>query len=125
MNHAQTIIAEDAPPLRIVTPEFFLATKLDAFQGRGECDWYGSRDLEDIVSVLDGCSDIVARVLAAPESLRSALACSFGELLDSRSFLDALPAHLPQDPASRQRASIVLQRMRHIAGRIEAEPGNG
>jgi len=37
------------------------------------------------------------------------------QLLENDEFLDALPAHLPPDPASQQRVSIIEDRMRLIA----------
>ena len=42
------------PEIRIVTAPYFLATKLEAFKGRGKGDFLGSHDLEDFVSVVDG-----------------------------------------------------------------------
>src|ERR1700676_3354505 len=39
--------------IRMVTGPFFIATKLEAFRGRGKGDFLGSRDLEDLVSVVD------------------------------------------------------------------------
>lgn len=121
LAHAQPTTFEGAPPLKIITPEYFLATKLEAFRGRGQGDWYGSRDLEDMIAVLDGCSNIVRRVLDAPDALRHDLARCFSELLASRDFLDAIPAHLPPDPASRQRVQEVLHRLRCIAGQDKSD----
>jgi hypothetical protein len=46
--------------LRIVTPALFVATKLEAFHGRGGGDVFASHDLEDIVAVADGRPEIVA-----------------------------------------------------------------
>jgi hypothetical protein len=40
--------------IRISPAPVFLATKWDAFHDRGEADWYGSHDLEDIVTVAAG-----------------------------------------------------------------------
>lgn len=36
---------------KVITPACFLATKLEAFSDRGESDYYGSKDLEDIVTL--------------------------------------------------------------------------
>jgi predicted nucleotidyltransferase len=46
-------LAEDLE-IRVVTAPFFLATKLEAFKGRGKGDFSGSRDLEDLIAVVDG-----------------------------------------------------------------------
>src|SRR5271166_1872548 len=44
----------DELEIRMITAPFFVATKLEAFQGRGKGDLFGSRDLEDLVFVIDG-----------------------------------------------------------------------
>lgn len=43
--------------IRILTVPYFLATKFQAYDDRGG-DPYSSRDFEDIITVLDGCTDI-------------------------------------------------------------------
>jgi hypothetical protein len=40
--------------IRVVTPALFVATKLEAFHGRGGDDVSASHDLEDIIAVVDG-----------------------------------------------------------------------
>lgn len=38
---------------------YFLATKIEAFKGRGRRDFWASHDLEDLIFVIDGRSTIV------------------------------------------------------------------
>jgi len=40
--------------IRLISAPYFLATKLEAFHGRGQFDYRKSHDLEDIVTILDG-----------------------------------------------------------------------
>ena len=40
--------------INLITPQYFIATKLEAFEGRGNNDYFGSRDLEDIIAVING-----------------------------------------------------------------------
>lgn len=100
--------------IRLVTPPYFLGTKLEAFAGRGEGDYMASRDLEDLINVLDGRPEICQEVALANEPIRGYLSGAFAQLLDDDDFLDALPGHLPPDPASQQRRAVVEQRMRAI-----------
>lgn len=51
--------------VRVVTPALFIATKLDAFHGRGGGDIVASHDLEDIIAVVDGRPEIVSEVAGA------------------------------------------------------------
>ena len=99
--------------IRLITAPYFLATKLEAFHGRGKND-FSSHDLEDIVTVIDGRPELVEEVRLAPADLRIYLSDEFGTLLSNRDFLEALPGHLLFDIASQQRAGLVLKRMRQL-----------
>lgn len=105
----------DGTSIRVVSAPHFLATKLDAFEGRGEGDYVASHDIEDIVAVLDGRTTIVDEVASARGELVSDLANRFGHWTRSREVLDAIAAHLPGDPASQGRAPIVAARVRAIS----------
>jgi hypothetical protein len=99
--------------IRVITAPYFLATKLEAFHGRGKND-FSSHDLEDIVTVIDGRSELADEVRLAPADLRKYLSDEFGALLSNRDFLEALPGHLLFDAASQQRAGLVLGRMKDL-----------
>ena len=49
--------------IRVVTPVYFLATKIDAFQHRGHQDFLASRDMEDILSLIDGRENLCDEVM--------------------------------------------------------------
>ena len=113
LEHAQkTRIGEYE--ILVVTAPYFLATKLQAFHGRGNNDFRMSHDLEDIVTVVDGRSEIVDEVHLAPADLRTYLSEEFHALLSNRDFLEALPGHLLPDAASQQRLALVMRRMQQL-----------
>ena len=58
---AVTCSLTDALEIRRLTPELFVATKLEAYLGRGDSDLLGSRDMEDILLIVDGREELVAR----------------------------------------------------------------
>lgn len=101
--------------IRVVTAPFFLATKLEAFRTRGHEDFMASHDLEDIIFLVDGRSELVEEVGLTPAALQSYLATTFRQLLANPLFLDALPGHLPGDAASQQRRPLLLERLRRIS----------
>ncbi|MEG6504311.1 hypothetical protein [Nitratidesulfovibrio sp. 1201_IL3209] len=105
----------DGVALRVAAPAYFLATKLEAFQGRGNGDYLTSHDMEDMVAVLDGRQDMVAEVAASDAAVRGYLAVAFAALLADDDFLDALPGYLPPDPASQGRVPLLMERMRALA----------
>lgn len=72
--------------IRRLTSALFLATKLEAYLGRGKGDLLASRDLEDILLIVDGRPEIVAEVLGADNDIRQFIAEQFTALLQDRDF---------------------------------------
>jgi hypothetical protein len=64
----------------MVSSVYFCASKLEAFGDRGRNDCAGSRDLEDLIAVVDGRAELVGEIQTA----RS----------DVRSYLERAPEHL-------------------------------
>lgn len=90
-----TKLLDNGVSISIVAPVYFLATKFEAFNGRGNGDYY-SHDLEDIVFVLENRSNILREVLDAASDLKQYLAEQCHQLLNDR-FLNILPGIL-NDP---------------------------
>jgi len=101
--------------IRVVSPPYFLGTKLEAFKGRGHGDFAMSHDLEDIVSVIDGRASIVDEIKAAHPGLREYVASEFSALIENEEFIAALPGFLLPDPASQRRLPILLERLKSLA----------
>ena len=101
--------------IRIVTSPFFIATKLEAFKGRGKGDFFGSHDLEDLISVVDGRPALVTEVQAGAVDLRAYVRAEIHGLLSTPGFLDALPGYLLPDAISQSRIGIVLRRLENLA----------
>lgn len=102
--------------IRIVSAPYFLATKLAAFDGRGQGDYMLSHDMEDIVAVLDGRPEIADEVLHCDPGLKAHLQASLAKFLKDDRFVEALPGHMPGDPGSQARVAIIVQRLKAIAG---------
>jgi predicted nucleotidyltransferase len=80
--------------IRRLTPPLFLATKLEAWIGRGGDDMLGSRDLEDILLIVDGRPEIVDEVRRAEATARNFISEQIGLLLKGRDFDDFLAGNL-------------------------------
>jgi hypothetical protein len=100
--------------VRVVTPAFFLATKLEAFRGWGGGDVFTSHDLEDIVTVMDGRPEIVEEVAGAAVQVRESIAREIQALLDDGDFIDALPGFLLPDAANQARRGFLETRLRAL-----------
>jgi hypothetical protein len=115
MEAADPFILESSLQIRLVTPPYFLATKLEAFKGRGGGDYFNSRDLEDVISVIDGRPALIAEVRTAPDDLKGYLAGQIRTLLQESRFRDALPGFLLPDAISQARISVLLERLEDLS----------
>lgn len=106
---ASPILLPSGRTIRLIAAPVFIATKLEAFKGRGNGDYLVSHDLEDIVTVVDGRPALVDELRSAPEDLRAYLTKEISSLLDTPEFRDALPGHLPGDSASQSRVPALTE----------------
>jgi hypothetical protein len=100
--------------IRIISAPYFIATKIEAFHGRGKNDFQMSHDLEDIVTVIDGRPEIANEARIASAELRKYLSDQLQRLLSNRDFVEALQSHLLPDAASQQRLGLVISRMQQL-----------
>jgi predicted nucleotidyltransferase len=85
----ETAIEHALPSGRVIrhlTPPLFLATKLEAYGGRGRNDPLGSHDLEDIINVVDGRPTLLNEVQEAQGHVRAYLSEQFRTLLQHPDF---------------------------------------
>lgn len=106
--------------IRLVSAPCFLATKLEAFEDRGDDDFMASSDLEDGIAVLDGRAEVINEIRDSPPQVKNFLARAFAALLEEESFLESLPGYVEVGSETPERLSIFLERARTIAS-MEAE----
>ena len=108
--------AEEVPVgslrLRVIGAVWFLATKVEAFDGRGHGDYQASHDMEDIIAVVDGRPTIADEIQVAPAPVRTYLAARISKWLDDSDFTIALAGHVAGDL---ERADFVLHRLTQIS----------
>jgi hypothetical protein len=88
-----------------------IATKLEAFRGRGDGDAPSSHDIEDIVRVVDGRASILDEHRAAPSDLRAFVAEHLQRCLADRYFTEALSSYFRDPQIGAARAQIVESRL--------------
>lgn len=93
--------------IKRLTPELFVATKLEAYLGRGNNDLLGSRDIEDILLVVDGREELVAEIQNADDDVRGYIAEQFKALLAHDEFDHFLEGNIRE---SEGRVDIVRER---------------
>ena len=85
--------------IRVVSPAHFIATKFEAFAGRGKGDYF-SHDLEDIVFVMENRSRLIMELLGSAKELKRYLAQQATLLLND-DFLNVLPGLLNNPDSTR------------------------
>jgi hypothetical protein len=101
--------------VRLIAAPAFVATKLEAFRGRGADDFLASHDLEDVIVIVDGRPELARELPVSEPTLRAYVADELRSLLQDDGFVDALPGYLPGDDASQARLPIVRERLRILS----------
>jgi len=120
---AEIIQLYSGKSIYMVSAPYFLITKLEAFDGRGDGDYLLSHDIEDIIAVLDGRPAIVNEVKQVEPILARELSERFQKLLQDNRFVDAIYGHMPTDEISQARVIHILETMKGIAKNSQAMPG--
>jgi hypothetical protein len=68
-----------------------------------------STDLEDIISVVDGCPTVVKEITASPAEVRHYIGNEISQFLANSEFLDALLGHVTGDAVSQARIPMILE----------------
>jgi len=116
MHTAWTAQLPSGRSVQVISASAFVATKLEAFAGRGKADYLFSHDLGDLISVIDGRESLMDELRASAPDLQVWIAVEIGRLLTLRAFHDSLPGHLPGDAASQARLPDLLGKLERIAG---------
>jgi hypothetical protein len=114
LTEAKEIEVEPKLRIRVITAPYFIATKLEAYNGRGRGDYTSSHDLEDLLAVIDGREETVSEIARAGE-VRAYIAGQFRALLEIPAFVEALPGYLLPGASSQNRLSVLSSRIKEIS----------
>ena len=101
-------VLEEGLEIRHLTSPLFVATKLEAYLGRGGDDLIGSRDAEDILLLVDGREELVEEIAAAEPDIRAYIAEQITAVLEDPNFDHFLEGNV-RGPAGR--TDIVYDRL--------------
>lgn len=100
--------------IQLVRPEYFIATKLEAFIGRGEGDFIMSHDIEDIITVIDGRPEIIEEIESSGNEVRSFIHGTIKSFTSDTSFENAVLGYLPNDSIGQKRYNLLMDRIKKI-----------
>ena len=108
LETAEYYSLSDKTKIRLVSPAYFVATKLQAYQGRGNGDPMSSHDIEDILNLFSGRTSLVEELAQADMELRKYVSGQISQLLENRDFEYAV-----------QSAANDVEREMELFGRLE------
>jgi hypothetical protein len=97
----------------IFSTPYLLASKIEAFTSRGGGNFYFSSDIEDIVAVIDGRSNLFKEVQQADEEVKAFLSEWFRAELAN--LCEIAPAFLSPVAKISGRSRLLLQRIERLA----------
>lgn len=97
--------------IRLLSPPYFIATKLEAYKGRGGNDLLASRDIEDILNIVDGRPELLEDIKATDPQVRNYIAEAMAALLRDET-IDYAVQGMVVGGAARQQ--IVFKRLEAI-----------
>jgi predicted nucleotidyltransferase len=98
--------------IKVFAAPWFLAAKLQAYQGRGHGDVLMSNDIEDIIALLDGREELIEEMKQAPIELRRFASEQLAALLKLSVFQDVIQS-TAQDS---DREALIHERLRALIG---------
>lgn len=103
----------DEETIQIVPLPYFLATKFEAYNNRGNKEPRTSHDFEDIVYVLDNRMDIVAQLLKSPEDVKPFLKSEFESILADKIKQEAIYGNLFYETKD-ERFEMIIENLKTI-----------
>lgn len=116
IGHAVEHRLPSGTKIQVIPPAYLLATKIEAFLGRGSNDPIASRDLTDIVALVDGRESLISEVRSESSELRGYLAHQLASIVVSPGFSEAVAGQALPDQISQARVrEVVIPRLNELA----------
>jgi predicted nucleotidyltransferase len=113
LNNAEDYRIDDQTTVSIFTAPYFIASKLEAFNDRGENDGRTSRDFEDIIFVMENRHELWEELNAVDAEVRDYLKEEFNTLLNTPYIEEWIDCHAGY--SSPPMTPIILEEMRRFS----------
>lgn len=98
----------------VFPPEYYLAAKFEAHKGRGGDDLRQSHDFEDIIYILDNCSELLESITNANEIAKAYLKEECANLLKNEGLTEGIESALPYG-SDEEATEIIIELIQNIA----------
>lgn len=104
----------DGIEIFVFPPEYYFATKFEAHKGRGGKDLRQSHDFEDIIYILDNCSELLDSITNANETVKVYLREECVNLLKNEGLTEGIESALPYG-SGEESTDIIMELTQGIA----------
>jgi len=112
-EHREPYILPSGQQIYRLPVTYYIATKLDALHSRGGNDWRGAKDLEDIVYVLNYCTDFMERFAADEGKVKSFLADECENILKRPNIVEEIECAI--NPEEIERTDMIIETLQKVA----------
>ena len=92
---------------------YYIATKLEALHSRGGNDWRGAKDFEDIVYVLNYCTDFVEQFAGEKGQVRTFVSDQFALMLKRPNISEEIECAI--SPEEIERTDMIIETLQKVA----------
>lgn len=104
----------DGTVVFVFTPEYYLAAKFEAHKGRGGNDLRQSHDFEDIIYILDNCTELLDNIRSANLTVRVYLKEEFKNMMKNKNLTEGIETALPYG-SGEEGTDIIIKLMQSIS----------
>ena len=107
-------ITVEGRQVKVVTPPFFVALKLEAFESRGRGDFVASTDFEDVICLFNGRPGVVEEILS-DQAVGPSIAEKFAQYVNRSGLEDAVLGFVQTESNSDERYAAIMSAFRKLA----------
>ena len=100
--------------IKIFDLPYLIATKIEAFKGRGKGQFRTSHDIEDIVTLIDGSSSFAVIFQDANADVKKFVKAELTKFIEDTNFIDSLDAHISDRVNVVGRKKIILDKIKSV-----------
>jgi len=105
----------DGTEVFVFPPEYYLAAKFEAHKSRGGNDLRQSHDFEDIIYIMDNCTDLLESIANSNATVKEYLKNECRKLLKNNNLTEGVESALPYG-SGEEGTDIILELIQSIAG---------
>ncbi|PKP33147.1 MAG: hypothetical protein CVT99_01465 [Bacteroidetes bacterium HGW-Bacteroidetes-16] len=105
----------DGTEVFVFPPEYYLAAKFEAHKSRGGSDLRQSHDFEDIIYIMDNCTDLLESIANSNATVKEYLKNECRKLLKNNNLTEGVESALPYG-SGEEGTEIILELIQSIAG---------